>query len=195
VTDLQNDEPEGATPLNPEARAGLIPPNVALRRELNEVEQANIAEAMLWSKSRRHNPVSVPFCRNLHRRMFGKVWRWAGTCREFNTNIGCDHRQIEQLLHQFVGNTEYWVENRIFGPDEIAVRFHHGLVAIHPFPNGNGRWSRLMGDILARRLGRESFTWARSALIDEDDMRKAYIAALRQADGDDFRDLLVFARS
>jgi Fic-DOC domain mobile mystery protein B len=195
LTDLTDAEPEGATPLTPEARAGLIPSHVTLRRELNEVEQQNIAEAVFWSLGRRHNPVSVPFCRNLHVRMFGEVWRWAGTYRRHDTNIGCDHRQIEQQLHQLTGSARYWIEHRTFPADEIAVRYHHGLVAIHPFPNGNGRWSRLMGDILVRRLNGETFTWGGSRLLSDDAMRSAYIAALRKADRLAFDDLIAFARS
>ena len=196
MTELAEDEPEGATPLNPEARAGLIPAGVTLRRELNEHEQANIADAILWTSLRNHNPVAVPFGRTLHRRMFGKVWKWAGDYRKHNTQpVGCDYQHIEQLLYQLVASVEWWVDNKTFTADEIAVRYHHGLVKIHPFPNGNGRWSREMGNVLARRLDRPTFSWGGSQLVGADDVRKAYIAALRKADGEDFPDLLAFARS
>lgn len=195
MTDLAEEEPEGATPLTPEAREGLIPSNVTLRSELNEVEQANINEALLWSHGRKHNPVAVPFGKNLHRRMFGKVWRWAGDHRKSDTNIGVDHAQIDDQLYQLVGNAQWWIDNKTFEADEIAIRFKHRLVAIHPFLNGNGRWSREMGNVLARRLDRPTFTWGGSQLVDHDAVRKAYLAALRKADGDDFPDLLAFARS
>ena len=196
LTAFSDDEPEGATPLTPEGREGLIPSGVSLRHELNEYEQANITEARLWVLGRKHNPVEVPFCRNLHRRMFGTVWKWAGVYRAHNTYpVGCDNPHIEQQLHQMIGNTAFWIENQTFAPDEIAVRFHHGLVKIHPFANGNGRWSRLMGDVLARYLDRPVFTWGGSQLLGDDDVRRAYLASLRKADGDDFPDLLTFARS
>lgn len=195
MTDLQNDEPEGATPLTPEARAGLIPAGVTLRRELNEYEQANITDARLWAVERKRNPVDVPFCRNLHRRMFRRVWRWAGDYRGYNTNIGCDHTCIEEQLYQLVGNTLWWIEHTTFKPDEIAVRYSHGLVKIHPFQNGNGRWSRLTGDVLARYLDRPVFSWGGSQLVGDDEVRDAYLAALRKADGDDFVSLLAFSRS
>ena len=195
MTELADDEPEGATPLTPEAREGLIPAGVTLRRELNEYEQANITEARLWAIDRKRNPVDVPFCKNLHKRMFDDVWRWAGAYRGYNTNIGCNHLQIEQQLYQLVGNTLWWIAYKRFEPDEIAVRYHHGLVLIHPFPNGNGRWSRLMGDVLARYLDRPVFSWGGSQLVGDDDVRDAYLAALKKADGDDFPDLLAFARS
>lgn len=195
MSDLADGEPEGATPLTPEAREGLIPSGVSLRHELNEYEQQNIAEARFWALDRKRNAVDVPFCRNLHKRMFGQVWKWAGSYRTYNTNIGCDHHQIEQQLYQMVGNTLWWIEHKAFDPDEIAVRYHHGLVKIHPFANGNGRWSRTMGDVLAQYLGRPVFTWGGSQLVGDDPMRAAYLAALRKADGEDFPDLLAFARS
>jgi Fic-DOC domain mobile mystery protein B len=167
LTAFSDDEPEGATPLTPEGREGLIPSGVSLRHELNEYEQANIMEARLWVLGRKHNPVEVPFCRNLHRRMFGTVWKWVGVYRAHNTYpVGCDHPHIEQQLYQMIGSTAFWIENQTFAPDEIAVRFHHGLVKIHPFANGNGRWSRLMGrcaGALSRSsgfyLGRQPASW------------------------------------
>jgi Fic-DOC domain mobile mystery protein B len=195
LTELTEEEPEGATPLTPEAREGLIPAAVTLRRELNEYEHANITQARLWAIDRKRNPVGVSFCVNLHKRMFGDVWRWAGAYRRYNTNIGCDHAQIEQQLHQVVGNAHWWIEHKTFWPDEIAIRYHHGLVHIHPFPNGNGRWSRLMGDVLARYLDRPVFSWGGSQLLGDDEVRRAYLDALRKADGDDFLDLMAFARS
>lgn len=195
MTDLQDDEPEGATPLTPEEREGLIPAQVALRRELNEIEQQNILEASLWVTQRRHNPVSEAFARGLHERMFGKVWRWAGTNRGSNKNIGCDWWEIDAQLRTVFADTTTWIAYGSYSPDEIAIRFHHRLVAIHPFANGNGRWSRLMGDTLARRLGQRAFTWGNSRLLDDDATRRAYIAALRHADRYDFEPLLIFARS
>lgn len=193
---LSDAEPEGATPLLAEARAGLIPSGVSLRHELNEYEQANIAEARMWAVDRKRNPVDVAFCKNLHKRMFGQVWAWAGAYRSHNTRpVGCEYPHIEQQLYQLVENTKFWIDNRIFAPDEIAVRYHHGLVKIHPFANGNGRWSRLMGDVLARYLDRPVFSWGGSQLVGADEVRNAYLAALRKADGDVFHDLLAFARS
>ena len=176
------DEPEDATPLTPEERDGLVPSHVTLRSELNELEQQNILEADIWALSRRMNPVSEVFGRGLHRRMFGDVWRWAGTYRASNKNLGIDRTAILPRLYEVLDQIRYWIEHETFPPDEIAVRFHHAIVFIHPFPNGNGRWSRLMADILVVRLGQRRFTWGRSALRDANETRKAYIAALK-ADG------------
>jgi Fic-DOC domain mobile mystery protein B len=190
-----NDVPIHATPLTAEEREGLIPSHVTLHRELNELEQQNILEADTWVFARRHNPLRRAFLRSLHHRMFGKVWRWAGVYRSSNKNIGVDREQIQIRLDEALDNVRYWIEHKTFPPDEIAVRFHHELVFIHPFPNGNGRWSRLMADILAIRLGQPRFSWGRSSLRAADKTRQAYIEALKAADNHDFTALIAFARS
>jgi Fic-DOC domain mobile mystery protein B len=195
VTNLHDDEPEGATPLTPEEREGLIPAHVTLRRELNELEQQNILEASLWVIRRSRDPVSESFARNLHKRMFSQVWRWAGDNRASNKNIGCDWWEIDLQLQGVFDDTKTCIEFSSYPADEIAVRFHHRLVAIHPFANGNGRWSRLMGDTLARRLGQSAFSWGNSSLLDDDATRRAYIDALRAADRHDIGPLLAFSRS
>lgn len=190
-----NDVPIHATPLTAEEREGLIPSHVTLHRELNELEQQNILEADTWVFARRHNPLRRAFLRSLHHRMFGKVWRWAGVYRSSNKNIGVDREQIQIRLDEALDNVRYWIEHKTFPPDEIAVRFHHELVFIHPFPNGNGRWSRLMADILAIRLGQPRFSWGSSSLRAADKTRQAYIEALKAADNHDFTALIAFARS
>ena len=190
-----DDVPIHATPLTAEEREGLIPSHVTLHRVLNELEQQNILEADTWVFARRHNPLRRAFLRSLHHRMFGKVWRWAGVYRSSNKNIGVDREQIQIRLDEALDNVRYWIEHKTFPPDEIAVRFHHELVFIHPFPNGNGRWSRLMADILAIRLGQPRFSWGRSSLRAADKTRQAYIEALKAADNHDFTALIAFARS
>jgi Fic-DOC domain mobile mystery protein B len=190
-----HDEPNDATPLTPDERDGLIPSHVTLRRELNELEQQNILAADAWAFARRHNPLTEPFARNLHRRMFGEVWRWAGQYRTSNKNIGVERTEIRLRLAETINNTGYWVDHKTYSADEIAARFHHGLVSIHPFPNGNGRWSRLMADVLLARLGQRRFSWGGNDLRDASTIRRAYIDALKAADGHDMRDLIAFVRS
>jgi Fic-DOC domain mobile mystery protein B len=190
-----NSEPAHATPLTAEEREGLIPSHVTLRRELNELEQQNILEADIWVFARSHDPLKRAFPRSLHRRMFGKVWRWAGTYRKSNKNIGIDREHIQLRLGETIDNVQYWVEHKTYSSNEIALRFHHALVFIHPFPNGNGRWSRLMADILAVRLGQPRFTWGGNRLRAADETRRAYVEALKAADNHDFTLLIEFARS
>jgi Fic-DOC domain mobile mystery protein B len=135
------------------------------------------------------------FGRNLHKRMFGQVWRWAGDYRITDKNIGVPRATIQPRLYEVFDNVGYWAANATFSVDEIAARFHHGLLFIHPFPNGNGRWSRLMADLLLARLGAPRFTMGNSTLRSADEARAAYIAALRAADGHDFGPPIAFLRS
>lgn len=179
----------------PEEREGLIPSHITLRSELNELEQQNIVDAVAAVFSRKRDPLTESFARNLHKRMFGQVWKWAGRYRTSNKNIGVNYWEVQPKLLRVFENVRYWIENETFPPDEIAVRFHRDIVWVHPFPNGNGRWSRLMADVLAIRLDRPRFTWGNSVLRAPDETRKSYIAALKAADNHDFGPLLVFARS
>jgi Fic-DOC domain mobile mystery protein B len=188
-------EPDDATPLSPEEREGLIPTHIALRRELNELEQENIVGANIWAFQRTRDPVDEGFGRTLHKRMFGQVWRWAGNYRITDKNIGVPRATIQPRLYEVFDNIGYWAKHETFAPDEIAARFHHGLVFIHPFPNGNGRWSRLMADLLLARLGAPRFTMGNSTLRSADEARAAYITALQAADQHDFGPLIAFLRS
>ncbi len=184
-----------ATPITPAERDGLIPTHVTLRGELNELEQKNIAEADGWAFARKRGVLGEPFLLGLHRRMFRHVWRWAGEYRNSERNLGVKRHLIQPSLREAIGNAQYWVDHKSYEPDELAVRFHHRLVAIHPFPNGNGRWSRLAADLLVVRLGGSRFTWGRTNLQTKGDVREAYIKALQAADNHDFTPLIAFARS
>jgi Fic-DOC domain mobile mystery protein B len=186
---------EGATLLTPDEREGLIPSFIILRRELNEAEQFNISAAERWAFSRKRNVLDEQFLCRLHLRMFKDVWRWAGKYRSTARNIGIDAWQIGTQLQQLVDDALYWVENRTYEADEIAARFHHRLVSIHPFPNGNGRHARLAADLLLVQLGRERFTWGRGNLVAIGKLREEYISALRSADSHNYGLLLTFVRS
>jgi Fic-DOC domain mobile mystery protein B len=188
-------EDDASTPLSPEERDALIPSYITQRRELNEVEQIGIADADRWAFTRRRDVLSEGFLRRLHRRMFEDVWRWAGQFRTTARNIGVDAWQIAPQLRQLIDDAGYWVEHQTYAPDEIAVRFHHRLVFIHPFPNGNGRLSRLAADLLVVRLGQERFTWGSGNLVAIADLRKRYVDALRAADDHVIEPLIEFARS
>lgn len=194
VTDLF-EEPADATPLTPDEREGLIPSDITYRRELNKAEQDNIARAHDWALSRRRNVLTEKFVKDLHGRMLGDVWRWAGHFRTSERNIGMAYYEIPVVLRHLLADAAAWVEHKAYSPDEIAVRVHHRLVQIHPFPNGNGRHSRLMADLLVMQMGGERFTWGSANLQDADEMRRRYIKALRAADGHDLTPLLTFARS
>jgi len=192
---LFQDDDEANTPLTPEEREQLIPSYITLRHELNEAEQVNIGQALRWATSRKRDVLDPGVLSVLHARMFGDVWRWAGQYRTTPRNIGVDAYQIPTGVRQAADDARYWVEHQTFPPDEIAVRFSHRLVAIHPFPNGNGRFSRLVGDLLARQFGRPPFSWGRANLVDAGETRARYVEALRAADAHYIQPLLLFARS
>jgi len=194
VSDLF-DDPNNGTPLTPEERRELIPAYIAYRSELNEAEQENIVRAQDWALGRRRDLLNEKFIKDLHRRMLGDVWRWAGKFRTSERNLGIAYYEISTALRQLLDDTKAWIKHNAYPPDEIAVRFHHRLVKIHPFPNGNGRHARLMADLLVMKLGGERFSWGRANLRDAGDMRQSYIAALQAADNHNIGPLLAFARS
>jgi Fic-DOC domain mobile mystery protein B len=127
--------------------------------------------------------------------MFGEIWSWAGHVRRSEKNIGVDRQMIRVEVRNLIEDARVWREREVHSADEIAVRFHHRLVAIHPFPNGNGRHARLMADLLAMQAGRPAFSWGGGRLASTSELRTAYITALRKADGGDMAPLLEFARS
>lgn len=192
---LFDQDDEANTPLTAEEREQLIPTYITLRSELNEAEQINIAQANRWlGRMRKRDVLDDGFLRELHKRMFGDVWKWAGQYRLTPRNIGIDAYRIPVEVRQLVDDVRFWVENETYPPDEIAVRFSHRLVSIHPFPNGNGRHSRMAGDLLVMQLGQPRFTWGRASLVNAGQTRKAYVSALQIADSEKITALLEFAR-
>jgi Fic-DOC domain mobile mystery protein B len=187
----------GSTPLTPEELSDLIP-NLAAREELNEWERENILRARRWALGRRNfksDPVSDEYIRKLHDKMFDQTWKWAGCYRKTEKTIGVPVKQILEMLITLLGDTTYLIENKTYPADEIAVRFHHRLVLIHLFPNGNGRHARLIADVVAVKLGRPVFAWGGLRLIKPGEAREKYLQALRTADGGEVVPLIEFARS
>ena len=201
---MSSPAPEGATPLTAEETLGLIPSFVATREDLNAIEQAGIATARSWAMrspvARRVEQVlDELFVRRLHRQMFEQVWRWAGVYRTTERNIGIDPAGIPVAVRCMVDDARVWVDPSTtwITPERACLQVHHQMVAIHPFPNGNGRHARLFADLLAIRLGLAPFTWGAADLTAAGPDRGAYLAALRRADRDrnDLDDLVKFARS
>ncbi|MGD0345698.1 MAG: mobile mystery protein B [Terracidiphilus sp.] len=192
------DEGDGKTPLSREEQADLIP-SLATRDELNEWERQNILEGYRWAlhdkSAGRRDPLTEPYVRELHKRMFDQTWKWAGRYRTTEKNLGIPFHQIQNSLAALLGDARYWLQHESYAPDEIAIRFHHRLVFIHPFSSGNGRHARLMADVLAIRQGRPVFTWGGAELARAGDFRRQYIEALQAADRNEMKRLLEFARS
>lgn len=191
--------PPGATPLDPDEAAGLIPMHITTQSQLNEWEQMNILEAEKWIGGKHFelaNILNSEFIKKLHLRMFNNTWRWAGEFRKSNKNIGVDWPTIAIELRLLVDDVEYQLSNSTYADDELATRFHHRLVAVHPFANGNGRHARMMTDILLLSLGQKRFSWGGvDSLVKPSVIRKNYITALRAADRKDYSLLLAFVRN
>ena len=197
MTDLFQ-EPDDSTPLEPEDCEGLRQSWITSRHDLNAAEQANILKGAAWARGRRRRDpplLSGGFVRTLHRRMFGEVWRWAGTFRRTERNIGIDAYRITTEVESLLSDVRWWVDHATFPDDEIAARLHHRLTVIHPFPNGNGRHARLMADLLVEQRGGPPFSWGSADLVAIGDVRARYVAALRAADRHDLVPLLEFVRS
>lgn len=189
----------GQTPLDPDEKEGLIPKHITTQGELNAWEQFNIIKGARWAQRQLNKDIlDDVFLRELHRRMLGDTWTWAGTYRRSDKNIGCDWRQVSTGVRNLLEDTKYQVEHAVMEADELATRFHHKLVFIHPFPNGNGRHSRLITDLLLQKMGRQPFSWGNqgyAALVSQGELRANYLAALQAADRGDIARLLAFARS
>lgn len=187
----------GATPLDPDEISGLIPLHISTQSQLNEWEASNIlkAENWLYSTSNHGNFLTIDFIKLLHARMFDDTWKWAGHFRLTERNIGVCPYTITANLHNLLEDVQYQIINQSYSLDEIGYRFHHRLVSIHPFPNGNGRHARLITDLLLFQAGKARFTWGKQKLEPEGPIRTQYINALRQADKHDYSALAVFVRS
>lgn len=178
----------------------MIPDYISTMGELNQVEQSNIADAFVWvDRQSLDELLTGTFVFKLHERMFNQVWKWAGQARRTNKNIGVMKEHIMNHFAQLLGDAKYWVDNSVFSKDEAAVRFHHRLVQIHIFSNGNGRHARLMTDLFLKKYGEARFSWGTNSthtpIEVEGKTRDEYIAALKSADAGDFRLLMKFVRS
>lgn len=189
--------PEGATPIDPNETEGLLLTHITTREELDRWEQDNILEALAWlDKAKPTDILNEQFVRELHKRMFRNVWKWAGKFRKMDKNIGGSWHQISMGLKNLCDDALLWIQLRDESPEEIAVRFHHRLVSIHPFPNGNGRHARIMADILLENvLHSLRFSWGDRDLSNASEIRSRYIEALHEADKGNYQPLLEFARS
>ncbi len=187
--------PEGATPIDPDELEGLKFKHVTTREELDHLEQGNIQDGLVWlQRSKETDILNEGFVRELHKRLFGDVWNWAGTFRQTEKSIGIDPIQISVQLRILLDDARYWVENDTYEPLELAVRFHHRLVYIHLFPNGNGRHARIMADaLLMKVLKRDPIDWTAGYDLQEmNERREQYILALRAADAGDIEPLMHF---
>ncbi len=188
----------GQTPLDEEEKQDLIP-SIITRKDLDQFEQENILEARQWIMHKaviaKHDIFSAGFILELHKRMYGHVWKWAGKYRKSNKNIGVDYYQIPTELHKLLGDVAFWLDNKTYSITDLAIIFHHRLVKIHLFPNGNGSHARLLADVIIAKYGGKRLTWGRSSdMVKSGETRKRYIAAFREADRGDYQAIINFAK-
>ncbi len=190
---MRFDYPEGATPIDENEAAGLIPGHITTQPELNEWENQNILHAEQWGFSRRRRDIlSLGFVQELHRRMFDETWQWAGQFRRSDKNIGVAWEQISVEVRKLLDDVRFWLEASTYSIQESAVRLHHRLVWIHPFVNGNGRHARLYADLVLYNHGLPRIDWGGGS-GPEGPARKQYIEAMRAADRGDYGPLLSYA--
>jgi Fic-DOC domain mobile mystery protein B len=175
-----------STLLSEEEKDELKPKWITTKNELNEVEAQNICKAQIYIQSCQKDFLTVPFLQKLHKKMFGDVWKWAGKFRVSEKNLGVAPYLISSELKKLYDDTKYWIEHKTYSPKEIALRFHHRLVQIHPFPNGNGRISRMMADQIMQCMGADELDWGAKSFVEAGSLRKNYIDALHKADAGDY---------
>jgi len=190
---------EGQTPINEDEKKDLLIKSITTQSELDEHEQLNIEKAVEWiisTKFKSDDILTEQFIKKLHKKMYSDVWKWAVKFRKSEKNIGVEWVKIGIELKYLLDDTKFWIENKTFSHDEITIRFKHRLASIHCFPNGNGRHSRLMADIIIESIfEKEIFSWSNSNMVKPDETRKKYISAIKEADNNNIIPLLKFARS
>ncbi len=196
---LEFDYKDGQTPLDDDEKEGLKIKSITTQGELDEFEQLNIEKAVEWTihtKLRLEKILTEKFIKDLHKRMYGDVWKWAGEFRKTEKNIGIPWTKIGIELKILLDDSKYWIDNETFPPEEIAIRFKHRIVSIHCFPNGNGRHSRMMADIIMESIfGGEIFSWHQSNMVKANETRKKYISSLKEADNGNYNNLIEFAKN
>lgn len=196
---LEFDYKVGQTPLDEVEKEGLKIKSITTQGELDEFEQLNIEKAVEWTIHTKLKPEKIlteKFVKDLHKKMYGDVWKWAGEFRMTEKNIGIPWTQIGIELKNLLDDTKYWIEHKTFPPEEIAIRFKHRIVSIHCFPNGNGRHSRMMADIIMESIfGNDIFTWHQSNMVKASETRNKYLKSLREADNGNFTSLIEFAKN
>jgi len=196
---LDSEYHKDQTPLEEVEREGLLIKTITTREELDQMEQLHIEKTIVWlihKKFSKDRILSEEFVKDLHRKMFGEIWSWAGTFRKTEKNLGIEWTRIRVELKKLLDDTSYWIKHHVYTQDEVAIRFKHRLVKIHCFPNGNGRHSRLMADVIIENIyGGQVFSWKQSNLLRSDKIRREYIQAIQKADQGSIEPLIQFARS
>lgn len=183
-----------ATPLDDISGLKLSKSKSYTLKEIYEKEAQNIANATIKylsaPPSKKEAPFTYEWLLKLHEEMFGDVWDWAGKLRQVELSIGIKAYLVAAELKKLSDDIEFWSKNKTFDVYETATRIHHRAVQIHPFKNGNGRWSRMLANIYLRQNGLMPVKWQEDLLASENPKRNEYIHALKKADNSNFTDLI-----
>ena len=160
----------------------------------DHLEAKNHYEALeyLYSLVEKDNSqnISEYLIRNLHKLVTAETDKeWAGNYRNSNVIIvGSEHTPPDAFEVSIVmGDLIKWLRGnqKKLHPIELAAIFHHKLVFIHPFFDGNGRTARLAMNLL---LMQKSYPMA--VMLKND--RKKYYQTLSRADEKDYAPFVRF---
>ena len=187
---------EGETPIDP---SHLKDRSIRTRQQLNSAEAQSILKPFvkyLGAKpSKKIAPFNLNWFQQLHEEMFGDVWQYAGKFRQEDKNIGVKWQNIITEMYQFEQDLIFWEQNQTYDVFERSVRLHHRAVFIHPFDGGNGRWSRLLGNIYLKQHEHPLVKWPEETIGTEESVaREAYLSAVKRADAGDFFELIALHR-
>ncbi len=185
---------DDATPLDDVSGLKLSQSKSYSLKEIYIKEAENIADATIKYLSaipiKKVAPFTYSWLLQLHEEMFGDVWDWAGKLRQIELSIGIKAYLVPMELKNLSDDIIFWDKNKSFDVYEIATRIHHRAVQVHPFQNGNGRWSRMLANIYLRQKGLMPVRWQEDLLARENPKRSEYIQALKKADNRDYSDLI-----
>lgn len=160
----------------------------------DHLEAKNHTEALaflydLIDKDKKHT-LSEQLIRSLHQLIVSDTDKeWAGRYRNSAVMItGADYTppeamEVPKLMRQLIEWTRK--EKQKLRPVELAAIFHHKLVHIHPFFDGNGRTARLAMNIFLLQAGFPL------AIVLKND-RKKYYRMLSMADKGNYEPLVRF---
>ena len=184
----------GETPIDP-SKLKKSHKWIKNRAQLAEVEAKAVglvhAKYLHGKPDRRRAPFTFKWMMNVNKEMFGKIWVWAGVRRKIElAGVGSKPYNIEVEVNELLGDMVVWTDTGM-PLIEQATRLHHRAVFIHPFENGNGRWARLLSNILLKQNDGAIVSWPDDNLVGcSSAIREEYISCLKAADQGDVEPLL-----
>jgi Fic-DOC domain mobile mystery protein B len=193
--ELNKDLPYGSTPYEDDIsglKLKVKPSQILTRKDVYIAEAENIRKVIMKyltdTPTKEIAPFNLSWMLQLHKEMYYDVWDWAGTVRKTDLSLGVDKNQIFIQLRNLCDDIIFWENNNYFDLYEIAAKIHYNAVRVHPFLNGNGRWSRMLSNIYLMQNDLNLVKWNENELAKNNDSRKNYIDCIKKADEGDFKD-------